>query len=1197
MAAMLQKKCHGMLQTLTNMLDLEGAFVVRADLAGRISKVWAELVAASQDPALNTGDFERMFKEAEAKIRQIKTVQVFSLQVPELRFFSVDIYAGVETISLDSCPPSTVSGLFNLRATLQTLKIVNSGITDLSKSLAPFTRKDLHKLSPMIFPDSVSSIPPKYLWSNLLHLQLSNCGLANLDESLHFFPCVQHLDLSHNTISHIIHLQDCIALRILDLSHNRIRVLSNLERVLGSVTHLSLAHNEIESLDGIDKIYSLEKLDAANNLINDFAEVRNLCRLPNLEGVRLRGNPVSEGKHYRLKVFSEFIHTMHNKEYPSLDGKNMSRKEKVFFKRVMFTTTTNTEAAYSHDAYPDFCTFEGMEFDEDGEYNDNEECSVLSDESSMQASQAPYSSSPTPAQSTTNPSGLQGTFAPVTKPRTSSSSSREPDPRDRRSLDFDRDSPIRRTLSTAHGRTTSTASTSPLSFYARIASGGNGRASMSAPSSRGFPRKRRGAEARVKHLVSIGVSGREEVYPDLLEIAQALEDVRTAKAEEASRRGQREHRHREQQREQREEKVRYTALESTRESSEGRESDLVGSPPHGTVGMAGMGFSATGSRGKGTEGGAGGEERRSDWDQGNQQSLSTSSNPPSSMDDLIRRVHIEASPLPALPAITAGAPADSAVTNFPPRLVERRDSGSSEETGDNSTLSGAGTPPRETNGAGAGAGNAGPGAVKNLAAQYGLATNTGPGDLGVISMSTGMGESKAPKRIVLMTPGQYQRKEEEVGGVISDSSTSLIDRRADGGDRNIRGSFTSRNSELSARGSEVQGAELGLTSFYVGDPDYRNLSVVENMDLYLREQVFNIKRPSGRNLYMKDGSESGYTKCANRYEKYLAVFCEKVIDISTNTALDFLSEEEKGAKGTDKEKGKDKGKGNLGKNRRDQLPRQEEEWAAALEETIFLVLTDLNFYLVRTDFGNNEMFCDAPVPTVIRSHSLQTLSVCTIFFGFQRCILGFGAESQYTALVDEALSRSDEADGKEAVLKGERVDFQYMVLTREKTRTYPLITRVPKAANVQRGAFHPIPLPNVKIDNKDFQLVERVMQFTLSLGGDHDIVHYQMCYQTWRKKPGVKVPRTVILTQSLLILSTEELHRPDIQLEVLDTAALGEVQKIFMDENPLYVTFVFKSSALFGKTRKWRLCTDSRATSTRLQEECRRACSEKGNDV
>ena len=221
--------------------------------------------------------------------------------------------------------------------------------------------------------------------------------------------------------------------------------------------------------------------------------------------------------------------------------------------------------------------------------------------------------------------------------------------------------------------------------------------------------------------------------------------------------------------------------------------------------------------------------------------------------------------------------------------------------------------------------------------------------------------------------------------------------------------------------------------------------------------------------------------------------------------------------------------------------------------------------------------------------------------------MGFADESQYKDLIYDNLAAQAEnttsnsnnikSRNEDLTLSGEIIYYQYMILTREKVRTYPLITRINKAANLQRNSFIPIPLSNVHIDNKDFQLVEKVMQCTLTLGGDHDIVHYQMAYQVWRKRPGVKLPRTIILTQSLLILCSEELNSIDINLDIIDTSSLNEVQKIYMDDNPLYVTFILKSNNLFAKTRKWRMCTDSRAMSTKLQEECRRACADMGNPV
>jgi hypothetical protein len=163
----------------------------------------------------------------------------------------------------------------------------------------------------------------------------------------------------------------------------------------------------------------------------------------------------------------------------------------------------------------------------------------------------------------------------------------------------------------------------------------------------------------------------------------------------------------------------------------------------------------------------------------------------------------------------------------------------------------------------------------------------------------------------------------------------------------------------------------GPPNTYVGDPDYRNLSVVENMDLYMKEQVFNVQRPSGVSPYMRDGqpSESGSDKMtdlaegfihtANRYEKFITVFCEKVIDITGSAG---------GAGGA--------GPGTpprAAKSRRDQLPRPEEQALAAQEETRYLVLTDTCLYLVRIDFPVQAIFSDAPVPTVIRAHKLYSL--------------------------------------------------------------------------------------------------------------------------------------------------------------------------------------------------------------------------------
>ena len=340
MNTMPYKKCSALMETLDNITDSSGVLLVRADLVERITKVWIEVLAASKITTNHNERFEQMFRLLEDKMKKIQQLHVFSLPTADLKYFAVDIFPAMEVLKLDLCPPSTIKGIYTMRNVLTTLVITNSGITNLSRTLAPFKKRVLRTLSPMIFPDTINNIPQKFLWSNLLTLKLSNCGISKIDESLHFFPSIEHLDLSHNTISHIIHLQDCIDLKYVNFSYNRIRVLSNFERVIGSVTMINLAHNEVESLDGIDRILSLEKLDISYNRINDFGEIQVLCRLPNIEFIRLEGNPLAlnaiSNRHYRMNIFHAFIADgtimNGNRPFPVLDGVPMTLKEKQFFK-------------------------------------------------------------------------------------------------------------------------------------------------------------------------------------------------------------------------------------------------------------------------------------------------------------------------------------------------------------------------------------------------------------------------------------------------------------------------------------------------------------------------------------------------------------------------------------------------------------------------------------------------------------------------------------------------------------------------------------------------------------------------------------------------------------------------------------------------------------------------------------------------
>jgi len=78
------------------------------------------------------------------------------------------------------------------------------------------------------------------------------------------------------------------------------------------------------------------------------------------------------------------------------------------------------------------------------------------------------------------------------------------------------------------------------------------------------------------------------------------------------------------------------------------------------------------------------------------------------------------------------------------------------------------------------------------------------------------------------------------------------------------------------------------------------------------------------------------------------------------------------------------------------------------------------------------------------------------------------------------------------------------------------------------------PFKNVRITNRDSELLNKVS----------DISQYQMAFQVWRKHPGVAVPRTLIFTPTTFLLCDEDLTCNNVQLTVLDSASVKDVNKV-----------------------------------------------------
>ncbi|XP_060080587.1 nischarin-like [Ylistrum balloti] len=144
-------------------------------------------------------------------------------------------------------------------------------------------------------------------WDKLTEADFSHNTITDIDDSVQLMPRVEVLNLAHNHIKSIQHLNWLSRLTYLDLSYNTFRSLDALHTKIGNLKTLILAGNKLDSLQGLSKLFSLENLDVSHNEISQMTEVLHVCKLPCLEELHMNNNPVTTVLDYRTKVLSMFM--------------------------------------------------------------------------------------------------------------------------------------------------------------------------------------------------------------------------------------------------------------------------------------------------------------------------------------------------------------------------------------------------------------------------------------------------------------------------------------------------------------------------------------------------------------------------------------------------------------------------------------------------------------------------------------------------------------------------------------------------------------------------------------------------------------------------------------------------------------------------------------------------------------------------
>ena len=130
------------------------------------------------------------------------------------------------------------------------------------------------------------------------------------------------LDLANKNIQGGIgSLGECFNLRQLDLSHNRITMLSGID-TLTKMRVCDLSHNKLTTVDAIKPCIGLERLDLQGNMIKDPKALERIgAFLTNLAVLYLQDfdannqNPVCSNKAYRATILNSF-----GKNLKAIDG-------------------------------------------------------------------------------------------------------------------------------------------------------------------------------------------------------------------------------------------------------------------------------------------------------------------------------------------------------------------------------------------------------------------------------------------------------------------------------------------------------------------------------------------------------------------------------------------------------------------------------------------------------------------------------------------------------------------------------------------------------------------------------------------------------------------------------------------------------------------------------------------------------------
>ncbi|NXV25891.1 S11IP protein, partial [Rissa tridactyla] len=199
-------------------------------------------------------------------------------------------------------------------------------------------------------------------WLELQTVNFSYNSITALDDSLQLLNALRVLDLSHNKIQDCEHyLTTLTELEYLNLAYNFLSKVPNLGIFSRSkLVTLILRNNELDSINGVEQLVNLQHLDVAYNLLLEHAQLAPLSTLHYVKKLHLEGNPLWFHQNHRSATLVHVSPRAASSNF-LLDGEPLSSSDLMHLPRLVQSasqsihTSTSEKTALDRSALDSSC--------------------------------------------------------------------------------------------------------------------------------------------------------------------------------------------------------------------------------------------------------------------------------------------------------------------------------------------------------------------------------------------------------------------------------------------------------------------------------------------------------------------------------------------------------------------------------------------------------------------------------------------------------------------------------------------------------------------------------------------------------------------------------------------------------------------------------------------------------------------------